>query len=498
MPSPSPLSLDALAARRRRLTEIEAEITELCGHINAATCRFLQLLAEFDREEGWAHHGIASCAHWLNWQCGIDIGAAREKVRVARALERLPLITAAFAGGVISYSKVRALTRIANEDNEADLLNIAEHGTAAHVEKVVRKYRWVERLQEMENANELHRRRELVYRYDYDGSVIIRAKLPPEVGAVVMKAIEAAMQEIEVAAGEREPGDTRDYTLPPPVTNAPDGANEPRHEDWDPAGARRAARRADALYRLADGYLEGRCSAAGSVADRYQVVVHIDQRLLASGRFRGNAAPAPLRCELDDERELALETARRLACDCSVVGIVDGTDGEPLSVGRKTRSIPPALQRALKARDGGCRYPGCGRTMFTHAHHVRHWANGGETKLSNLITLCPFHHRLVHEGGFGVRATDDGLFVFSRPDGTPVSEAGGTSPRFRGNASARGLAELNAVRGIAIDTETARCKWDGSRLDYGLAIWSLFWIRDRRNAREPYVDSRILPRAAAR
>ena len=478
--SPTGLFHPPNTPHRQRMREIEAEMTELYGHINAATYRFLQLLAEFDREEGWAQHGVMSCAHWLNWQCGIAHGAAREKVRVARALESLPLISDAFGRGVLSYSKVRAITRIANADNEAELLMIAEHGTAAHVEKLIRKYRLVERLEEAYQANDLHRRRELSYHYDQDGSIIIRAKLPPEVGALVRRAIEAAMQQVQAAVQEQD----EDEAVLAARRDAPAGANEAAHERWGSLADRYSARRADALRLLAEAFLERQAAPAGSVADRHQVVVHIDQRLLAGTdtRSRGNAE-VPLRCELEDERELAVETARRLACDCSVVGIVEDAEGEPLSVGRKTRKIPPTLQRALKARDGGCRYPGCGRTMFTEGHHVRHWALGGETKLSNLITLCRFHHRLIHEGGFGLRATDDGVFVFTRPDGTRVDEAGGTTPRFRGNADSRSLATLNVARGLDIDADTSRCKWRGERMDYGWAVARFMQLRDQHDRR---------------
>jgi hypothetical protein len=159
---------------------------------------------------------------------------------------------------------------------------------------------------------------------------------------------------------------------------------------------------------LAETYLEhrGRETSAGSSADRYQVVVHIDQAVLTEASAAEHTEPH--RCELDDGPALALDTARRLACDAAIVGVVEGVDGEPLDVGRKTRSIPPALARALKARDGGCRFPGCDRTRFTEGHHVKHWADGGETKLSNLVTLCTRHHGLVHEGGFGLTVTDDG------------------------------------------------------------------------------------------
>ncbi len=204
----------------------------------------------------------------------------------------------------------------------------------------------------------------------------------------------------------------------------------------------------------------------------------------------------PHRCELDAGPALAIDTVRRLACDATLVGIVEGRDGEPLNVGRKTRSIPPALSRALRSRDGGCRFPGCDRTRFTQGHHVHHWTDGGETKLSNLVTLCGFHHRLVHEGGFGVRATDDGVFVFTRPDGQRIADCGArpaglaasvndSEECFRGNISLRpptgdaALAEFEETLrfviermnpGSSIDADTSRCQWRGEPMDYSMAI----------------------------
>jgi hypothetical protein len=273
-----------------------------------------------------------------------------------------------------------------------------------------------------------------------------------------------------------------------------------------------------------------------SVADRFQVVVHIDQRRLASppaGRSPAEStasaeatgatesmglaqatesAAGPRddqtldaftseRCELDDGRGLALATVRRLACDASLVGIVEGDDGAPLNVGRKTRSIPPALQRALKARDGGCRFPGCGRSRYTEGHHVKHWADGGETKLGNLITLCRFHHRLIHEGGFGLHVVDDGAerdrFVFTRPNGsrveangaerccgsgasggTPADHCGRAAGDAGGDTEPLRLLGLNREAGLAIDWQTSRCRWLGERMDYGLAVQALVQRRD--------------------
>ena len=180
---PAPSNADQLAD----------EITELCSYIYAAEARLLTLIRQFDENEYWAAQGLFSCAHWLNYKCGIGMNAAREKVRVAHALAKLPKINEAFAKGVMSYSKVRAITRIADESNEDYLLMIAEHGTAHHVEKLVSKYRTAKRLQDAEIANEQYINRELTHYYDHDGCLVIKARLPPEQGALIVKALEMAM-----------------------------------------------------------------------------------------------------------------------------------------------------------------------------------------------------------------------------------------------------------------------------------------------------------------
>ncbi len=176
-----------------RADALEREITDLCAQINAASYRLLQLIAELDDEAPWGVWGLNSCAHWLNWRCGIGMNAAREKVRVAHALKQLPLISESFATGELSFSKVRAVTRIADPENEAKLLNLARYTTAAQVEKLVRGYRGVERREERERAVEQHDLRELTYYHDDDGNLVIRARLPAEEGAVVLQALNAAM-----------------------------------------------------------------------------------------------------------------------------------------------------------------------------------------------------------------------------------------------------------------------------------------------------------------
>src|SRR5688572_11662038 len=178
----------------RPIDEIAAEICTLTGHINAANHRWLMLIGEFDRRNGWADSATQSCAHWLNWKCGIAMGAAREKVRVARALENLPKVSAAMARGGLSYSKAREITRVASAGTEDYLLMIAEHGTAQHVEKLVRAYRRCQDAEELSREARQQQSRGMSFRYDDDGSLILNCRLPAEVGARLMQALELAVE----------------------------------------------------------------------------------------------------------------------------------------------------------------------------------------------------------------------------------------------------------------------------------------------------------------
>ena len=169
------------------LPSLEDRITELAAHITAATWQLLELIREFDERDGWCDPGLMSCAHWLNWKIGMNLGAAREKVRVAHAIKRLPHISEQFRLGQVSYSKVRAMTRVATPENETYLLMIATHGTASHVERLVRQYRWVKRIEALDQANMRHQMRELSWYYDDDDCVVLRGRFPPEQGAAIIK-----------------------------------------------------------------------------------------------------------------------------------------------------------------------------------------------------------------------------------------------------------------------------------------------------------------------
>lgn len=173
----------------------------------------------------------------------------------------------------------------------------------------------------------------------------------------------------------------------------------------------------DALLLMAETLLD-RPPAEQRGPERCQLVVHVDAAALAVPAARSDG-PAEAGCQLDSGEALEPETARRLACDASVVRILE-RDGRPLSVGRRTRSIPTALRRALQTRDRCCRFPGCTQRHFLHAHHLRHWAHGGPTELANLIQLCRHHHKLVHEGGYSAETAPDQTLRFRRPDRTPI------------------------------------------------------------------------------
>ena len=436
---------DVREQRVRSLQELAAQITELAGHLNAANYRWLSLIVEFDRRRGWSDGSTQSCAHWLNWQCGIDIGAAREKVRVAHALEKVPRIAAAMARGELSYSKVRALTRVACEKTEEYFLSIALHGTAAHVEKLVRCYRRVKESEELSRDAQQQATRKVSYFHDEDGSLVLKARLPAEIGALVIKALDAALKDpamSDVSAG----------TSTQQAARSTVAAMLEERASW-------GVRRADALGRIAESFLQHGPEALNG-GDRHQIVVHVDAETLREG--------CAGRCELEDGPSLPVETARRLACDASIVGVLEDAQGEPLNVGRKTRSIPPALRRALNARDRGCRFPGCTHTRYVDAHHVQHWSKGGETKLSNLVQLCRFHHRQVHEGRVVVQVLDDGALRFVRPDGKSFESV--APDHTRPLPDWRQLPEHHAQQGIRIDKNTAATRWRGETMDYGLAI----------------------------
>ena len=425
--------------------ELENNLTQLAAHINAATCQFLSLIAEFDRREAWGHEGIKSCAHWLNWKCGISLGAAREKVRVAKALVDLPLVSESFAKGELSFSKVRAITRVATPETEEYLLMIAQHGTASHLERLAQGYRRVQRYEEETlNANTQYANRYLNYYHDDEGCLVISARLPAEQGAALVKSIASAREAILT---ERK--------------NVPAGTFSEITNDFDPdINEPFAAQRADALVLMAENFHSTDIKTRNG-GERCQVVIHVDEMVLKEPHSCG-------RCECEAGPVLAAQTARRLACDASLVRVVEDENGEPLSVVRKTRNIPPALRRALQLRDSHCRFPGCTSRHFLDAHHIQHWADGGETKVDNLVHLCKHHHRLLHEGGYQMVHESNGALSFMTPSGNRICEY--PQPL----TSDLNLKDIHQQAGLDIGPKTAVPNWHGEVMDLDLAVSGMY------------------------
>jgi len=222
-------------------------------------------------------------------------------------------------------------------------------------------------------------------------------------------------------------------------------------------------RRADALGLFAETWLSHGYRSLGG--DRQQIVIHVDSETLRDS--------TPGRCEIETGPSLAAQTARRLSCDASLVTIVEDESGQPLDIGRKTRTIPPAIRRALRSRDAGCRFPGCTHTRFLDGHHIRHWAQGGETKLTNLVMLCRFHRRQMHEGRVDVQVPDDGALRFIGAHGQRLE------PALNMVGDPAQLVCRHRTEGIDIDPSTVVTRWCGERLDYHMAVEGLLRQQER-------------------
>ncbi len=345
------------------------EIARTMAAIDRTEHKLLGLLRELDAAKGWAASGQLSFAAWLSWRCGIGPLAARERVRVARALAELPKIETAFGAGAITYSKARALTRVATAENEETLVSMAGGMTAAELEKLCQMMRRAHpetgETGETGETKESEPARRFSQRTDQSGMVRMTITVTADEAAVVCAALEVCA----------------------PTPN----------------------RRAEGLVAMADECLRG------SASDRSptEVILHVSADDLSATTNEGAIVSA--------------EAAKRSLCDAGVVAMVRGGldglsgNGATLDVGRKTRVIPTAIRRAMAVRDRGCRFPGCSH-VIVDGHHVEHWCDGGATKLENLVSLCRSHHRFLHEGGGSVETTA-GRFIFRDSRGVVLEHA---------------------------------------------------------------------------
>ena len=618
---------------------LESEIVTLHAHLCAEEYQFLVKLREFDLRQGWRAYHFNHCAEWLNMKCGISLSTGREKLRVAKALFFLPHISGAYQNGELSYSKVRAMTRVASDTTEQELLGYARKATASQVDQHCAGLRNVQQKFSTPCANRAHDQRKLRVTPTLDGRFLLNGELPEESARLVLKALELCMAR---ALREEDPSAEDLEEL-----ENPSAEGVPVWDSEDPAAQRAAAvkrdqQQADALVDLSREYLAGGTQRKTSTADHYQVLVHVDEAAL-----RGQP-------NTDSKSDLPIETVRRLCCDGSVVAVTESsvpegvkvrvsteaqaranasrdafavspavssngstdvmpavtpvdshngaltdlvddpsrdasalapavssngstgvmpavtpvdshngaltdsacnpsrdaselaaavssngstdvisavtpvdshngaltdlvddpsrdafavspatpadnaptgsttdsqvnkltdsahkpsrdalefspatsaddapagltvdsqdstltdlvddpsrdafavppaigpnaTAGRPrlsLNLSRKHRLVQPALRRALEARDRGCRFPGCSHERWLDAHHVVHWADGGETSLENTLLLCSSHHRLLHEGGFAIRADANGEWQFQNAKGMKQPQPG--------------------------------------------------------------------------
>jgi hypothetical protein len=555
------------------LEQLGERIAEQAAHFDAAMHRLLADLREFDERGGWHVQGAMSCAHWLAWRVGWDLVTARERVRVACKLGDFPAIDDALRSGEVSYSKVRALLRVATPANESLLLDHARLMTASQLEKLCRKYALVQRHGQDPHPLDDEQRRCVRRRDTDDGMVKIEAVLHPEEAELVWTMLNHAATQItrdcappasddseESRVAEQAPG----VAVTLPLRDAAACGCDDSAESWEVAQAARlvvtpllpdaaacgcdaSAESRVAAHAATNGIdsstgapairsasthpndqMSAATEAAGSPgegetcnssdsAESREVIEPTSERglsvlhqradaarrafnradalvSLAQGYLRGdrpNRSPieitltipaSSLRTDVADPTEvgemgesfISTEAARRLSCDAGVIEVIEDEQGVPLSVGRKRRTIAGALKRALHKRDTACTFPGCTNRLFLEGHHIRHWADGGETSLMNTSLLCSLHHRYVHEYGYSIELGLDQRPRFRDPHGRLVAVVPA-----RPAVAELGWPQIRAMNApLAVDAGTIAGPWDGTPVDYGRIVGHLV-VADR-------------------
>ncbi|MDA8368132.1 MAG: DUF222 domain-containing protein [Actinomycetota bacterium] len=352
--------------------ELSEAIAQLHQAEMAIHARLLALVRRFGELEGFRADGAPSLESWLSFRLGIARSTARAWAASAVALGELPHIAEVAAEGRLSHDQLAPLCALATPGDDATLAHEAVGWTPAELRGALA----ARRAADPAVVEDAHRDRFVATRSEA-GALRLSGRLTTEAGAIVLSALDALV-------AEAVPG--------------PDG------EPPDPYPARLA----DALVALA-------AFALGDPATppRPTVVVHVDADALA-GEEDGHA-------EAGDGERIPVATARRLACDCDWQLVAEDADGAVVRLGRLARTAPVWMTRQLRRRDRGCRWPGCGRTRWLHAHHRVHWADGGPTDLDNLVMLCEYHHRFVHEAGWTIASGPSGDLTFTSPDGRTLT-----------------------------------------------------------------------------
>jgi hypothetical protein len=429
----------AVASVEVPLERLEAQICEGAAHLAAGIGRWLLLVGEFDRRKGYERWECRSSAFWLNWHCGISVRTAQDQVRVGRSLLDYPGIAEALCSGWLSYSKVRAITRIVTPETEATLIDLASAVPTSQIERVVAGRKRVD-------ANEIaaaHEARHLDAYFDDDGSIVGTFRLDPDEGAALLAALtlgKDVLRDQKRSAERSDAGAERD----------------PEADDCSSEPLRPKVSNADALALMVETMLAADHHKDISRHERTLVVVHLDGE----------------KAHLHEGPNLSLETARRMSCDACVCGVLMRDNLEILDLGRAQRLPNAAQRRALMVRDGGCRFPGCTERRYVEAHHVLHWTDGGPTDLANLLLLCWLHHHVVHEGGFRL-SFEHGVVTVRRPDGRLLDSESLL-------AEGPGIIEQNEALGVHITPESVASQWDGRRLTQEMlsdTVAGLLWLR---------------------
>lgn len=371
---------------------VEDDFSSLHEAVEALEAERLRRLAEIDRRRIYARNGHLSAVSWLAGRFTIGWGEARRAVSMGRGLAQMTEARRAFEAGTVSLSALRVLAEAREVEPEAFsvaeplLVQAASRHTIADLHRAVVRWRQAveaERAGREGWASVLRARRRLHASVTLEGMVRLNGDLDPEAGETFMTALRAVLD-----ANARS-GGARDLEV----------------DDRTPA-----QRRADALGEICRGWLD-RADRAEVAGERPHVSVTVPFEALGA---RGDG-------ELEHIGSVDHETLRRLSCDASVTRVVMGPRSEPLDVGRRTPVVSTAIRRAVIARDRQCRFPGCDRPQsWCDAHHVTHWADGGETALTNLVLLCRRHHAMVHTG-FSLEMVR-GRPVFRRADGSVLED----------------------------------------------------------------------------
>jgi len=384
---------DDEASIRQRLKSLSRDMTSQHADL-------LALLVRFDDLQGWKTSGARHCAAWMNLEIGISLQLSWEYLRVGRKLQLLPTLNALFRVGKLSWSKVRLISRVADQDSEPLLCHAALDASVSDVKRICEAYRWGEDGNSDNNSQDENDRalqqwdsRSLTWNNTGNGSTLIQLVVPPEIAQAFLNSIEHSMNQLDTTDSKLS---NADYTM--------------------------SQRRADAAVLMAEASLQS-AGKAVATADRYQVIVSVDAADLPAAQsghrtashkvVNPSSCPATNNTNIPTKRpmlngagSIAHETVRRITCDCSL-SIHKTIKGEPVDIGRKSRVWPTAMERAIKERDKHCVWPGCTQSRHLHIHHIKHWADGGATSVSNGVCLCSHHHTLVHEGGYTIQRVDN-------------------------------------------------------------------------------------------